>query len=392
MPLALQTLIETSSPLTERLTSLHVRLLESVPGVDRIGCALYDATTDVLRTFIHSTRSGQALSGYEYPLSASRTLSQLARTGDFRVLDEMADAVQGDSVHALWLHGQGYQASFTVPMYDNGALLGFLFFDSMQSAAFTPSVQRDLVLYASLISMAIVSELTAVRAVIESARMVRELTGMRDFETGMHLERMARYSRLIASHVASAWGRNDEFVESVYLFASLHDIGKIAIPDRILLKQGRLDDAEREIMQTHVAKGLEIVDRIIGHEGLRKLPDTDILRNIVGCHHELLDGTGYPQGLKGDDVPQEARIVAVADVFDALTTERPYKGEWTLAEAFAELQRLADSRKLDPDCVAALCANEGAVQAIRTRYRDASVHEQVVVPARAEATHTGAAT
>lgn len=392
MPLALQTLIETSSPLTERLTSLHVRLLESVPGVDRIGCALYDATTDVLRTFIHSTRAGQALSGYEYPLSASRTLSQLARTGDFRVLDEMAAAVQGDSVHALWLHGQGYQASFTVPMYDNGALLGFLFFDSMQSAAFTPSVQRDLVLYASLISMAIVSELTAVRAVIESARMVRELTGMRDFETGMHLERMARYSCLIASHVAPAWGRNDEFVESVYLFASLHDIGKIAIPDRILLKQGRLDDAERQIMQTHVAKGLEIVDRIIGHEGLRKLPDTDILRNIVGGHHELLDGTGYPRGLKGDDVPQEARIVAVADVFDALTAERPYKREWTLAEAFAELQRLADSRKLDPDCVAALRANEGAVQAIRTRYRDASVHEQGVTPASAEAALTGAVT
>lgn len=370
MTLALRTLIETSGPLTERLVALHQRLLQSVPGVDRIGCALYDARTDGLRTFIHSTRSGQALSGYEYPLSASRTLSQLARTGDFRVLDEIAVAVHGDTAHAQWLREQGYQASFTVPMYDNGALLGFLFFDSLQTGAFTPQVQRDLVLYASLITMAIVSEFTAVRAVIESARVVRELTGMRDFETGTHLERMARYSRLIAREVAPGWGRDDEFVESVYLFASLHDIGKIAIPDRILLKQGRLDDAERSIMETHVARGLEIVDRIIGREGLRQLPDTDILRNIVGCHHELLDGTGYPQGLRGDAVPQEARIVAVADIFDALTADRPYKREWSFAEAFAELRRLADNGKIDIDCVAALCRNEEAVREIRTRYND----------------------
>lgn len=376
MNFAPRALIETSGPLTKRLSSLHQRLLESMPGVDRIGCALYDASTDGLRTFLHSTRAGAALSGYEYPLSASRSLSQLARSGDFRVLDDIATAVQGDSAHAQWLDEQGYQASFTVPMYDDDVLLGFLFFDSMLKATFTSQVQRDLVLYASLITMAIVSEFTAMRAVIESTRVVRELTGMRDFETGVHLERMARYAHLIAKKVAPAWGRDDEFVESVYMFAALHDIGKIAIPDRILLKQGRLNAQERETMETHVAKGLEIVDRIIGRTGLSHLPDTDILRNIVGGHHEKLDGSGYPRGLKGDAVSLEARIVAVADIFDALTAARPYKRDWTFSEAFAELQCLADSGQLDPDCVQALCGNEAAVQAIWARYEESCADPQ----------------
>lgn len=376
-----QSLIQTSGTLTERLASLHQRLLESVPGVDRISCALYDASTDGLRTFIHSTRSGQALTGYEYPLAASRALSELACSGDFRVLDEIATAVGGDSVHSQWLLEQGYHSSFTVPMFDGGELLGFSFFDSERAAAFTPQVQRDLVLYASLITMVITSDFSASKTVMESARVVRELTGMRDFETGSHLERMARYSRLIAHHVAPAWGLSDEFVETVYRFASLHDIGKIAIPDSILLKQGRLTDEERQVMQTHVARGLEIVDRIIGRKGLNHLPGTDILRNIVGGHHEALDGSGYPLGLKGDAVANEARIVAVADVFDALTAARPYKREWTFPEAFAELKRLADAGKVDRDCVDALCANEAAVREIQSRYHEHDVGSGTLVNA-----------
>jgi HD-GYP domain-containing protein (c-di-GMP phosphodiesterase class II) len=362
--------IANSGSLTERLSALHTRLLETVPIVDRIACALYEAKDDQLKTFINSTRTGQALVGYEASLSNSHALSQLAQSGDFRVLDDIASAIQADTAHSQWLKAQGYQSSFTVPLFDHGKLLGFVFFDSCQRAAFTPEVQRDLVLYTSLISMMIASEMATIRAVIESTKLARELTELRDFETGAHLDRMARYSRLIARAIAPQRGLNDEFVEGVYLFAPMHDIGKIGIPDRILLKPGRLDPEERAIMDSHVAKGVEIIERIIGKEGDRHFPESDLLRNIVQHHHEMLDGSGYPQGLQGDAIPVEARIVAVADIFDALTALRPYKKEWSLDEAFAELQHLVEQGKLDAACVTALVTQRDAVADIHTRYTD----------------------
>lgn len=367
---ALQALMGNSGSLTERLSALHTRLLETVPSVDRIACALYDEKDDKLKTFINSTRTGQAITGYEAFLSDSYSLSKLAQSGDFRVLDEIATAIQSDSAHSAWLKAQGYQSSFTVPIYDHGHLLGFIFFDSVQLGAFTPQVQRDLVLYTSLISMAISSEMSTVRMMVESTRLVRQLTELRDFETGAHLDRMARYARLIARVVAPKRGLDDEFVESIYLFAPLHDIGKIGIPDRILLKNGRLDPEERRIMNTHVEKGIEIIERIIGPEGGNNFPDSAMLRNIVQSHHEMLDGSGYPQGLRGDAIPLEARIVTVADIFDALTAERPYKREWRLDEAFNELRHMADQGKLDADCVAALIQQAADVDDIRTRFND----------------------
>ena len=248
MLLETATLIEHSHTLNGRLADLHDRLLATMPTVDRIACALYDATEDTLKTFINSTRAGQAIDGYEYKLSASVSLSALARSGEFRVLDDIAGAIKSSTAHASWLRKQGYQSSFTVPIYDQGSLLGFIFFDSMQRGAFTPEVQRDLVLYCSLISMSISNDVAAIRTVVESVRVARQLTEMRDFETGKHLERMARYSRVIARFLAPSIGLTDEFVEHVYLFAPLHDIGKIGVTDLILLKTDRFDSEDRRIM------------------------------------------------------------------------------------------------------------------------------------------------
>lgn len=370
MNLPMSTLIANSGTLSQRLADLHNRLLETVPGIDRVACALYDEADDKLTTFINSTRAGVAIEGYDYRLADSHSLSQLASSGDFRVLDDLTVAIQSDSQHSRWLKDQGYRSSFTVPTYDQGRLLGFIFFDSLQPAAFTVEVQRDLVLYSNLIAMTISNELSAVRMLLESTRVARELTEMRDFETGAHLERMGRYARIIAREVARAHGRDDEFVESVFLFAPLHDIGKIAIPDHILLKRGQLEPQEREVMKSHVAKGMEIIERVIGKGGISQFPDSEVLRNIVLGHHELLDGSGYPNGLSGDQVTLEARIVAVADVFDALTSPRPYKQEWSNEAALQELQRLVALGKLDAACVAALVSHLSEVVEIQARYFD----------------------
>lgn len=363
-------LFERDSTLTQRLGILHERILNAIPIVDRIAVAIYDAADDKLKTFINSTRKGEAITSYEFKLSDSPSLYKLATSGEPRVIDEIQAVIKSNTLHSNWLLKQGYRSSFTLPIYDNGEFIGFIFFDSIEQAAFNQEVQRDLSLYASLINMSISNEFSAVRSIVASAKVARDFANLRDFETGTHLERMARYSRIIAKAVAPRHRLSDEFVEHVFLFAPLHDIGKIGIPDSVLLKPGPLDDSERLIMQSHVDKGCKIVQKILGDFAIQHLADSRIMLNIVKFHHEHLDGSGYPNGLTGNDIPMEARIVTVADIFDALTSKRPYKPVWTMQEACAELDKMVGAGKLDRNCVDAVLENSAEVARIQGRYQD----------------------
>lgn len=149
----------------------------------------------------------------------------------------------------------------------------------------------------------------------------------RDNETGLHIIRMSKYSRVLG---LSAGMSRDE-VELLLHASPMHDIGKIGIPDAILLKPGKLDVREREIMQTHTHIGAALL-------GGSDFPLLRMAREIALTHHEKWDGSGYPQGLSGEAIPLVGRIVAVADVFDALSTSRPYKPAWPLDHAIAYLR------------------------------------------------------
>ena len=340
--------------LNDRLTFLHARMLEMAPGIARVSCALYDERDDLLKTFLNSTRQGTSLRAYQYRLSDSESLSRLARTRDLRLLSDLQESLEPTSQHSQYLLSEGFESSFTVPMSHGDNFLGFVFFDARDNDTFTPEVQRELVLYANLMAMAIANELTAVQAIVSTVQIARDFTAFRDGETGAHLERMARYTHLILHDVAEDLDLSDEFIEQVFLYAPLHDVGKVAIPDHILLKPGRLTPEEWEIMKTHTTIGLKMVETITADLGLDNLPDDSVMRNIVELHHEALDGSGYPHGLVGDQIPLEARIVTVADIFDALTSARPYKPAWPLDRAFAELDDLVAAGKLDGRCVEAL--------------------------------------
>lgn len=163
----------------------------------------------------------------------------------------------------------------------------------------------------------------------------------RDGETGEHTYRVATIARMIAEEL----GFSRDRCRTLYLAAPLHDIGKVAIPDAILRKPGRLDASEYAIMKTHVPVGQDILAN--GASDLVQMAS-----RVAGAHHERWDGTGYPNRLRGDDIPIEGRITAVADVFDALCSERPYKPAWPVARARAEIQECAGSQ-FDPACVAA---------------------------------------
>lgn len=360
-----------AASLGERIGALHEQIRRIVPAVDRMACALYDPQDDMLKTFVNSTLGNEPLRTYQYPLSASPSLLALAKAAQTRVIHHIPDELPGDSQHSRWVREQGYLSSYTVPLLQRGGELdGFLFFDSRTSGLFNETVVAQLQVYAQLVGMMISHEVTAIQALVGSMRVARDFAHLRDVETGAHLDRMARYVRLIARGLAARHGLEDEFIELLFLFAPLHDIGKIGVPDALLLKPGRFTPEERQQMQRHVDLGSEMIERLIQDFQLGSVAGIDILRQLVACHHEFLDGSGYPRGLRGEAIPLAARIVTVADIFDALSSRRVYKGAQPVDTALATLDEMVAAGQLDADCVAALRAGRAEVEQILVRFQD----------------------
>lgn len=180
----------------------------------------------------------------------------------------------------------------------------------------------------------------------------------KDNETGQHVIRMSHYSKIIALAIGFSKKAADELLHA----APMHDVGKIGIPDSILLKQGPLSDEEWVIMRKHTTMGGEI----IGEHSSSLL---QLARVVALTHHEKWDGSGYPNGLKGEDIPIEGRIVAIADVFDALTSERPYKKAWTIDNAISLIEEQA-GKHFDPELVPIFISQLDEVLLIKNRWQD----------------------
>ncbi|KKN56592.1 hypothetical protein LCGC14_0570610 [marine sediment metagenome] len=181
----------------------------------------------------------------------------------------------------------------------------------------------------------------------------------RDEGTGNHVLRMAKYSRIIAEQLGIF---TKEECEDLEYAAPMHDIGKIGVPDKVLLKPGKLDPDEWEIMKKHSEMGHSILSS-------SKSKYMKMGAIIAMNHHERFDGKGYPNGLKGTDIPLVARIVAVADVFDALVTSRPYKSAWSTEDALIYIQQQSGTH-MDPQCVAAFFARLDDIKKIQSDYSD----------------------
>jgi two-component system response regulator RpfG len=180
----------------------------------------------------------------------------------------------------------------------------------------------------------------------------------RDKTTGNHLMRMAKYSGLIGHNL----GLGIDTVHVLEVAAPMHDIGKIGIPDSVLLKEGPLSASEQETMRAHPR---------IGYDILKGSPSKYLSMGAIIAlgHHEKFDGTGYPNGLHGEDIPIVARVVAVADVFDALVSERPYKHAWPVDEGI-EFLRSQRAKHFDAKCVDAFLADRSKIDAIYTQFAD----------------------
>lgn len=347
--------------ITRQVVNVHEQLW---PHLKHIAIGFYEAKTDELLLFTNPTGSDSTIIEYKRPLSLFPALKSSAKNKTPEIITELSlfSNLDDPSAHSINTY---FHSSFTVPMFQqNGQLLGFIFFDASEKEFFTKPIRDHLIVYTRLIASMVMSNILPLKVLQSAVLMTQKMTRFKDEETANHITRVAHYSRMIAESLAETHKLSDEFINFILLYAPLHDIGKIGIPDHILLKHGRLDSDEYLIMQTHVAKGVEIIDILLSSFDLGDYDHTEILRNITSYHHERIDGTGYPNKLKGSEIPIESRIVAVADVFDAMSNPRPYHKGRSIEETFNYL--VSKSGKLfDQNCVKALLERKEEIYEIR---------------------------
>ncbi len=228
------------------------------------------------------------------------------------------------SIFSIWLlfqEGRIYTVAFPLLLI----LMAFYYFTARR--------------YSINFSKAIIEKDHAVQTQYEIIQRLSNVSELKDFETSMHISRMSYYTYLLAQES----GQDKAFTENILYASAMHDIGKLAIPDHILLKPSKLDDKEWNIMKSHTEAGKKILE---GSES--KL--IQLSESIAFTHHEKYDGSGYPRGLKGTNIPIEGRITAISDVFDALVSERPYKKSWSNEETFAFIQEQSGIH-FDPELV-----------------------------------------
>ena len=354
--------------LSEKIQYLHMILAQRYVEINRIAVALYDEKTDLLKTFLYSGEKSD-LQFYDAKLGETTSLLEILHLGKPRVVNDLGIFKTSKKEHNRVLTALDYAASYTLPMFSKGHFYGFIFFNASERDFFTEETLHYLDMVGHLLAITIIHEVTGFKTLQAAINTIRDITQHRDNETGTHLARMSRYARLIAQELAPAYHLSDEYIEHLFMFSPLHDIGKIAIPDEILLKPGKLTDGEYEVMKSHTQRGREIIDTMLNHFDMNESEHVDMMRNITQYHHEKMDGSGYMGRCSGEDIPLEARIVAVADIFDALTSQRPYKTAWDNERAFSALQEMAED-KLDSACVNALLHNRDKVEAIQKTFKE----------------------
>jgi response regulator RpfG family c-di-GMP phosphodiesterase len=248
----------------------------------------------------------------------------------------------------------GIRSSITLPIKHNNEAVGIIFFSSKQKNSYTKEHAHFLMTIANSIAIAFEKNIFIKDIILSSIIALAKLAESRDEDTGDHLNRMSAYSETIAELLYKKSKYREEitpeFIDDIEKFSPLHDIGKVGIADKILLKPGKLTYEEFQEMKKHTIYGGEVLraaNKSISKEGIS--PFT-LGIEIAENHHEKWDGSGYPKGLSGEDIPLSARIVAVADVFDALTSRRPYKEPFPIDVAFNMLEE-GSGKHFDPEII-----------------------------------------
>jgi HD-GYP domain-containing protein (c-di-GMP phosphodiesterase class II) len=343
--------------------------------VDRVALAFLDHAGNVVAERAVSSASTVRLGvGFSQALAESG-LSYVVKSGQARIIDDMA-TIKKPSVATRLILEEGFRSSLTVGLSFGTACIGFLFFNSRKPGAYRRADADLAERLAASLRVPIYHHYIIQLILAETSRSFVRSMEKRDSETGSHIERMSRYAHAIACELAKdpvySEALRPRTLREILWFSPLHDIGKIGIPDAILFKPGPLNPEERAVMETHVEMGASIFRELNGRLETYLPPPLVNAVSIISEHHERWDGQGYPRGLRGEEISLSARIAAVADVLDALSTSRPYKTAWTL-DASLDHVIAEGGRHFDPRVVQVLPALADSLREIYRLYADASI-------------------
>lgn len=337
--------------------------LKSYIPYDRIGLAVVNHNGEMLEALLaRSEREICLKGGYKQRLEKS-SLKDVIEKHDIRIINDLEAYYKehpfSDSTKRIL--DEGMRSSITLPIFHENRAIGVVFFSSVNKEVYTPQHQAFLVNIAKALGTSLEKGFIFDNLMISTVRGFAKIVESKDNVTGNHIDRISHYSGFVASILQEQMPEiSDRFIRAIKRLSPLHDIGKVAIPDHILNKPGRLDQSEFEIMKGHSNRGAEILEELLLSVGAS---DFRMAVDIARYHHEKVDGSGYPLGLKSTEIPLAARIVALVDVFDALTSKRPYKKAMTFDEAIYIIQK--DSGKhFDASIVSVLMNNLSEFKAL----------------------------
>ncbi|GMQ46870.1 HD-GYP domain-containing protein [Vibrio sp. 10N] len=260
----------------------------------------------------------------------------------------------------------GHQSSFTMGLNIDSGFGAVLFFNATQTDYFdNGALHTDLLFVREVIISLLCHDRYKHQMFVQALKLALKISHKRDPETADHLQRMSQYSKLLAELLAHKMPVDHRFIQWIELYSPFHDIGKYRIPDHILFSPHRYTPEERAVMNKHVDYGVDIIDEVIADIDVVSASSAEVtfLKNIIYFHHERFNGLGYPTKIGGIDIPLEARIITIADVFDALLSKRSYKLAWSLEDTQQYLTEQAGAA-FDPLLVDTLLNNLERFKAI----------------------------
>jgi HD-GYP domain-containing protein (c-di-GMP phosphodiesterase class II) len=369
--------INNSASFMETLNFIN-RTFSSFVPYNYIGIALIDEEKELLRAS-YGVSDGtivglpEKIIGTCWPISDT-SMGELIKNGNARIINDL-EAYTAEKPFKLYnsvIMEAGIKASITLPLKVSGEPVGVIFFSSSRKNVYTEDHLKFLSTLVNSIAISLNQNIFISDVVYSSVLALAKLAETRDEDTGEHLDRMKEYSREIAELLYENKRYSDEinpeFIEQIYRFSPLHDIGKVGIRDGILLKPGKLSKDEFNEMKRHTVFGAMVLRTADDNIKKRGKSIFGIGVEIAEGHHEKWDGSGYPYGKQGLDIPLSARIVAIADVFDALNSKRPYKEAFSLEKSL-EIIIEGRGKHFDPVIVDVFLSNFDRIRKIHDKFR-----------------------
>jgi response regulator RpfG family c-di-GMP phosphodiesterase len=361
--------ISNNASFTETLNFINETFSAYIP-YNYIGIALIDEDKKLLRASYGVADENivglpENLVGSTWPINDT-SLENLLQTGEARIINDLEEYTAGRPIkqYNVAILEAGIRASITLPLKVSGEPVGVIFFSSNQKNVYNEEHLKFLKSLVNSIAISFNQNIFINDVLYSSVLALAKLAEARDEDTGEHLTRMKFYSRAIAELLYENNLYTDEitmeYIDNIERFSPLHDIGKVGIRDGILLKPSKLTEEEFDEMKQHTKFGADVLRTAEVNMQKRGKSLFNMGIEIAESHHEKWDGSGYPYGKKEKEIPLSARIVAVADVFDALTSKRPYKEPFSLEVSFGILEE-GRGKHFDPDIIDILLANQDRI-------------------------------